>query len=116
MYKEYNEDGRFIREKEDLNSLEEDVLEFGGYVLEEDKLVYMVSGFDHITRRQALEYLYRKVPEMVKKGIYNGYDCWGFCSCFNSAHPDEEIFMCEHCDDDYHVDGVYVEDDYWLYE
>lgn len=40
---------------------------------------------------------------------------WSICSDWNSEHPDEEILMCEHANDDNIVDGFYIEDDYWVF-
>jgi hypothetical protein len=44
-------------------------------------------------------------------------EIWTMAIDFNSSHDDsEEIFMCEHCDDNETVDGFYIEDDYYLVE
>lgn len=62
------------------------------------------------------------INKMIKKalGMYNGkyskaveMAIWSMCSDWNEAHPDEEIFMCEHGDKV--VDGFCIEDDYFLY-
>ena len=37
------------------------------------------------------------------------------CIEWNREHEDDEIFMCEHADENNVVDGFYIEDDYWLY-
>ena len=117
MYTAYSEYGNPLKRKEDLDSLKEWVWEFGGYILDGDKLVYMMSGFEFIDRKQALEYLSKKVPEMAKNYTWDKYcECFGFCSAWNSAHDGEEIFMSEHSNDNDEVDGIYLEDDYWLYE
>ena len=41
---------------------------------------------------------------------------WTLCSDWNMTHPDEEIFMCEHENDNHKIDGFYIEDDYWVFE
>lgn len=44
-------------------------------------------------------------------------DMFSACIDWNSEHEDEEIFMCEECfNGSETVNGVYIEDDYWIFE
>lgn len=48
-------------------------------------------------------------------GLYRAM--FSTCIDWNSEHEDEEIFMCEDCfNGSETVNGVYIEDDYWIFE
>ena len=63
-----------------------------------------------------------KMMKMANKLVKNyswelNQKLWDMCSDWNSTHDeDEEIFMCETCDDDDNVNGFMIEDDVWYWQ
>ena len=69
---------------------------------------------------KTIETMVSMANELVRnKYSDNAYDLnnkiWEMALDFNHEHDDEEIFMCEHVNDETGlVDGFYIEDDYWI--
>lgn len=70
-----------------------------------------------MTRTQTIEMMVKMVKTMYcgnySKDLENSI--WDICIMWNSENTENEIFMCEHVNDDNVVDGFYIEDDYFLY-
>ena len=69
-----------------------------------------------MTKQQTIETMV-KMAQAMYHGNYSKdlENCiWDICSMWNSEHQDNEIFMCEHTNDN-DVNGFYIEDDYFLY-
>lgn len=64
-------------------------------------------------RETTLKKLYKMALDLSEKYDYKkNNEMWGLCSDWNSAHEDEEIFMCE--DEDENGEFRYfIEDDYF---
>lgn len=61
----------------------------------------------------------KKANALRKNWTREGEDeIWEMCYKWNSDHYEsEEIFMCEHEDEETgKVNGFYIEDDYWTFE
>ena len=63
-----------------------------------------------------------KMMKMANKLVKNyswelNQKLWDMCSDWNSTHDeDDEIFMCETCDDNDNVNGFMIEDDVWYWQ
>jgi len=64
-----------------------------------------------MSKEQVLKEMFEIVHTMFTEGWTRDKEnkLWALAS-------DNDIFMCEHANDDYEVDGFYIEDDYYLYE
>ncbi len=66
-----------------------------------------------MTRAKVMSKLYKMAMALTKKFDRDEYDkMWTLCCDWNSAHEDEEIFMCEDYDEDDRF-RFFVEDDYF---
>lgn len=69
-----------------------------------------------MNREEQMKKIWAKMVNLQKEYTWAKYvEVWDMCSDWNREHPEEEIFMCEHFDEDDHVDGICLEDDYILY-
>ena len=63
-----------------------------------------------------------KMMKMANKLVKNyswelNQKLWDMCSDWNSTHDEnDEIFMCETCDDNDNVNGFMIEDDVWYWQ
>ena len=69
-------------------------------------------------REHTIEIMMNLANDLYKNGWTR--DCedkiWRMCLDWNRDNPDNEIFMCEHENENHEVDGFYIEDDYWVFE
>lgn len=70
-------------------------------------------------REKMIRKMFKMANALKRNYTLEGWEnIWDMCSDWNSSHPEnEEIFMCEHCNEETGlVDGFYIEDDYWIFE
>lgn len=70
-------------------------------------------------RDEYITKMWNTACEMLNDGWTWDKSCevWDMCSDWNRTHDEnEEIFMCEHVNDEGAVDGFYIEHDYLVFE
>lgn len=70
------------------------------------------------TRQEVVDRMWELGLLMERRG-YDGTmnnKIWGLANDWNRKHENEEIFMCEHENDNGIVDGFYIEEDYLVFE
>jgi hypothetical protein len=71
-----------------------------------------------MTREKMIEKMVKAANKLRKEYSWEAQkEIWEMCLDWNSEHEDEEIFMCEHENEETGlVDGFYIEDDFWTFE
>lgn len=63
------------------------------------------------------DYMFRKANEVIKNWTRDGEDdLWHMANEWNRFNDDSEIFMCELCDENNHINGFMIEDDTFYYQ
>ncbi len=73
-----------------------------------------------MTKEQMISKMVDKANKLAQSNDWDFLkvaEIWDMCSDWNREHDDynEQIFMCDHDNDDNIVDGFYIEDDYWIF-
>lgn len=70
------------------------------------------------TREEVIGIVWNKMVELEKEYTYEKYcETTDIVSDWNSEHEeDDEIFMCDHYNENYERDGLCLEDDHVIFE